>query len=286
MRRLPSFPVSTQTRYKMNNGIEIPSIGYGTYQIRQKSEIENGIKTAYSCGYRLFDTAVMYNNEQLIGQSIKKLKLPRNDLFLTTKIIPQDMTYEKAKQSIDKSLKKLNTDYIDLVLIHWPGVTNPQQRIDVWKALEEAVEQGKVKSIGLSNFLKKHIEQILNNCKIKPVINQIECHPLYYDKDTIEYCKSQNIIIEAYCPLAEFHKNLIQNKNIVEIAKSLGKSVPQVILRWHLQHQIIPLPKSVHSNYIKENYDLDGFTLSEEQMKVIDGLNTNFKIDWDPHGLE
>ena len=278
--------VSTQTRYKMNNGIEIPSIGYGTYQIRQKSEIENGIKTAYSCGYRLFDTAVMYNNEQLIGQSIKKLKLPRNDLFLTTKIIPQDMTYEKAKQSIDKSLKKLNTDYIDLVLIHWPGVTNPQQRIDVWKALEEAVEKGKVKSIGLSNFLKKHIEQILNNCKIKPVINQIECHPLYYDKDTIEYCKSQNIIIEAYCPLAEFHKNLIQNKNIVEIAKSLGKSVPQVILRWHLQHQIIPLPKSVHSNYIKENYDLDGFTLSEEQMKVIDGLNTNFKIDWDPHGLE
>ena len=278
--------VSTQTRYKMNNGIEIPSIGYGTYQIRQKSEIENGIKTAYSCGYRLFDTAVMYNNEQLIGQSIKKLKLPRNDLFLTTKIIPQDMTYEKAKQSIDKSLKKLNTDYIDLVLIHWPGVTNPQQRIDVWKALEEAVEQGKVKSIGLSNFLKKHIEQILNNCKIKPVINQIECHPLYYDKDTIEYCKSQNIIIEAYCPLAEFHKNLIQNKNIVEIAKSLGKSVPQVILGWHLQHQIIPLPKSVHSNYIKENYDLDGFTLSEEQMKVIDGLNTNFKIDWDPHGLE
>ena len=278
--------VSTQTRYKMNNGIEIPSIGYGTYQIRQKSEIENGIKTAYSCGYRLFDTAVMYNNEQLIGQSIKKLKLPRNDLFLTTKIIPQDMTYEKAKQSIDKSLKKLNTDYIDLVLIHWPGVANPQQRIDVWKALEEAVEQGKVKSIGLSNFLKKHIEQILNNCKIKPVINQIECHPLYYDKDTIEYCKSQNIIIEAYCPLAEFHKNLIQNKNIVEIAKSLGKSVPQVILRWHLQHQIIPLPKSVHSNYIKENYDLDGFTLSEEQMKVIDGLNTNFKIDWDPHGLE
>ena len=281
-----TIKVSTQTRYKMNNGIEIPSIGYGTYQIRQKSEIENGIKTAYSCGYRLFDTAVMYNNEQLIGQSIKKLKLPRNDLFLTTKIIPQDMTYEKAKQSIDKSLKKLNTDYIDLVLIHWPGVTNPQQRIDVWKALEEAVEQGKVKSIGLSNFLKKHIEQILNNCKIKPVINQIECHPLYYDKDTIEYCKSQNIIIEAYCPLAEFHKNLIQNKNIVEIAKSLGKSVPQVILRWHLQHQIIPLPKSVHSNYIKENYDLDGFTLSEEQMKVIDGLNTNFKIDWDPHGLE
>lgn len=278
--------VSTKTRYKMNNGIEIPSIGYGTYQIRQKSEIENGIKTAYSCGYRLFDTAVMYNNEQLIGQSIKKLKLPRNDLFLTTKIIPQDMTYEKAKQSIDKSLKKLNTDYIDLVLIHWPGVTNPQQRIDVWKALEEAVGQGKVKSIGLSNFLKKHIEQILNNCKIKPVINQIECHPLYYDKETIDYCKSQNIIVEAYCPLAEFHKNLIQNKQIVEIAKNLGKSVPQVIIRWHLQHQIIPLPKSVHSNYIKENYDLDGFALSEEQMKIIDGLNTNFKIDWDPHGLE
>ena len=278
--------VSTKTRYKMNNGIEIPSIGYGTYQIRQKSEIENGIKTAYSCGYRLFDTAVMYNNEQLIGQSIKKLKLPRNDLFLTTKIIPQDMTYEKAKQSIDKSLKKLNTDYIDLVLIHWPGVTNPQQRIDVWKALEEAVGQGKVKSIGLSNFLKKHIEQILNNCKIKPVINQIECHPLYYDKETIDYCKSQNIIVEAYCPLAEFHKNLIQNKQIVEIAKNLGKSVPQVIIRWHLQHQIIPLPKSVHSNYIKENYALDGFALSEEQMKIIDGLNTNFKIDWDPHGLE
>lgn len=278
--------VSTKTRYKMNNGIEIPSIGYGTYQIRQKSEIENGIKTAFSCGYRLFDTAVMYNNEQLIGQSLKKLKLPRNEIFLTTKIIPQDMTYEKAKQSIDKSLKKLNTDYIDLVLIHWPGVTNPQQRLDVWKALEEAVEEKKVKSIGLSNFLKSHIEQILSNCKIKPVINQIECHPLYYDKETIDYCQSQNIIIEAYCPLAEFHKHLIQNKQLVDIAKTLGKSVPQVILRWHLQHKIIPLPKSVHSNYIKENYDIDGFKLTEEQMNIIDGLNANFKIDWDPHGLE
>ena len=216
---------------------------------------------------------------------MKKLKYPRDSLFITKKILPQDMSYEKTKKSIDKSLKNLGLEYIDMVLIHWPGVNDIKQRIEVWKALEEAVNQKKVRSIGLSNFLKKHIDHILENCTIKPVVNQIECHPLYYDKDTVDYCKEKDIIVEAYCPLAEFHKNLIQNKDLIEIAKSLGKSVPQVILKWHMQHKIIPLPKSVHSNYIKENIDLDGFKLNEEQMNKINSLNCDFKIDWDPHGL-
>lgn len=280
-----SSEISTKLKFKMNNGLEIPSIGYGTYQIRQKSDLEKSIKAAYESGYRLIDTAVMYNNEHLIGQALKKLKYPRDSLFITTKILPQDMSYEKTKKSIDKSLKNLGLEYIDMVLIHWPGVNDIKQRIEVWKALEEAVNQKKVRSIGLSNFLKKHIDHILENCTIKPVVNQIECHPLYYDKDTVDYCKEKDIIVEAYCPLAEFHKNLIQNKDLIEIAKSLGKSVPQVILKWHMQHKIIPLPKSVHSNYIKENIDLDGFKLNEEQMNKINSLNCDFKIDWDPHGL-
>ena len=234
--------VTTKTKYKMNNGLEIPAIGFGTYHIRQRNDIEKSLKYAYESGYRLFDTAVMYGNEHLIGAAIKKLKLPRNEIMLTTKILPQDMTYNKAKLSIEKTLTDFKVDYIDIALIHWPHVQKVQDRLDVWKLLEEFVTQGKIKSIGVSNFLVEHLEHLINNCKIKPVLNQIECHPLYYDKETIDYCKANDILIEAYCPLAEFNSKLLQHSKIVKIAKDIGKSVPQVILKWHLMHNRIPDP--------------------------------------------
>ena len=277
---------NTDKNIVLNNGLEIPCIGLGTYQIRKKSEIENVIKIGYNTGYKLIDTAVVYGNEKLIGDALKKLKIKRNDIFIITKIFKGDMKYDKVKKSIESSLKKLQTDYIDLVLIHWPEVENSEDRIKVWKALEESVEEKKVKMIGVSNFCKIHLEQILNNCKIKPVINQIECNPIYYDEETINYSEQNGIIIQAYCPFAEWNKKLVENDIIVNIAKNKNKSVSQIILKWLLQKNKIPLPKSVHWDYIKQNFDLNGFYLTEEEMAQIDTLKSiDYKTDLDPHNV-
>ena len=277
---------NTDKKIVLNNGLEIPCIGLGTYQIRKKSEIENVIKIGYNTGYKLIDTAVVYGNEKLIGDALKKLKIKRNDIFIITKIFKGDMKYDKVKKSIESSLKKLQTDYIDIVLIHWPEVENSEDRIKVWKALEESVEEKKVKMIGVSNFCKIHLEQILNNCKIKPVINQIECNPIYYDEETINYSEQNGIIIQAYCPFAEWNKKLVENDIIVNIAKNKNKSVSQIILKWLLQKNKIPLPKSVHGDYIKQNFDLNGFYLTEEEMAQIDTLKSiDYKTDLDPHNV-
>ena len=277
---------NTDKKITLNNGLQIPCIGFGTFQIRKKSELENAIKVAYNTGYRLFDTAVVYGNEKLIGDILKKLKIPRNEIFLITKIYKGDMTYEKTKKSIESSLKKLESDYIDMILIHWPEVEKSEDRINVWKALEESVNENKVKMIGVSNFCKNHLEHILNNCKIKPVINQIECNPIYWDEETIDYCEKNNIVIQAYCPLAEWNEKLVENDIIVNIAKDKNKSVSQIILKWLLQKNKIPLPKSIHNDYIKQNFDLNGFYLNDDEMKKIDTLKSiNYKTDLDPHNV-
>ena len=277
---------NTDKKITLNNGLQIPCIGFGTFQIRKKSELENAIKVAYNTGYRLFDTAVVYGNEKLIGDILKKLKIPRNEIFLITKIYKGDMTCEKTKKSIESSLKKLQSDYIDMILIHWPEVEKSEDRINVWKALEESVNENKVKMIGVSNFCKNHLEHILNNCKIKPVINQIECNPIYWDEETIDYCEKNNIVIQAYCPLAEWNEKLVENDIIVNIAKDKNKSVSQIILKWLLQKNKIPLPKSIHNDYIKQNFDLNGFYLNDDEMKKIDTLKSiNYKTDLDPHNV-
>ena len=275
----------TKRKIKLNNGKEIPLIGFGTFQIRKISELEKALKSAIKYGYRLFDTSVTYGNEHLFSKIIPKLNIPREELIISTKIQKSDMTYEKTKQSINNSLKKMNLNKIDIVLIHWPEVENLNDRLMVWKALEECVEEGKIDTIGVSNFLKKHIQHILNNCKIKPAINQIEVHPLYYDKETIDFCQQNNIVVEGYCPLAGFDDKLIKNQVINNIAKEKNKKVPQIILKWCIQHNIIPLPKSVHDEYIKENIDLNEFFLTDEEMKNIDNLNIGYKRDWDPRKI-
>ena len=275
---------NTDRKIYLNNGLQMPCIGFGTYQIRKKPEMEKAIKTAYDVGYRLFDTAASYGNEELIGNAIKKLKIPRNEIFIITKIFKGDNTYEKAKKSIENSLKKLKMDYIDMVLIHWPEVEKSEDRINTWKALEESVEEKKVRMIGVSNFCKIHLEQILNNCKIKPVVNQIEYNPIYIDEETINYSLQNNIIIQAYCPFAEWNSKLVENDIIVNIAKNKNKTISQIILKWLLQKNTIPLPKSIKAEHIKQNFDINGFYLTDDEMKNIDSLKTiNFKTDDDPH---
>lgn len=279
--------VSTSSLITLNNNLKIPSIGFGLYQIRSKKEVVNSIKFAYEAGYRLFDTAVMYGNEKNIGGAIKTLQIPRDQIFITTKILPADMTKEKTKISINQSLENLQLSYIDLVLIHWPEVSKKEDRVNVWKTLEEAVKEGKVKMIGVSNFCKKHLEHILNNCEIIPCVNQIECSPIYWDEETISFCKEKGIQIEAYCPLAEWNDKLVENKLIKDVAKKHKKSIAQVALKWSMKKGFIPLPKSVHENYIKENIMLDDFDLDSKDMEDIDKMREiNYKIDWDPHNVE
>jgi diketogulonate reductase-like aldo/keto reductase len=191
----------------LNNGREIPLIGLGTSGIKDKQEMLDTIKYAYEAGYRMLDSAVVYNNEFLIGEAIKELAIERKELFIITKIPSTSITKEEIKNTIYDSLKNFGTDYLDLLLLHWPGYDKLEDRITAWKTLEELVNEGKVLSIGVSNFIPRHLETILNIAEIKPVINQIELHPLYIDNETIDFCKNENILVQAILLSQNMMKN-------------------------------------------------------------------------------
>jgi diketogulonate reductase-like aldo/keto reductase len=272
--------------FKLNSGYSIPAVGLGTYQVRNQDEIDEAVSSAWEAGYRHIDTAVFYRNEKMIANALEKYKIPREEMFLTTKVPSDAMTYKDAKKCIEKSLKDLGTSYIDLFLIHWPGAKSVEDRLGVWRALEESVENGSVRSIGVSNFLRKHLKTILDNCKIKPAVNQIELHPLYIDSDTITYCNENDIVIEAYSPFARFDDKLIRNESLLEVAKKYKKKPNQVLVRWCIQHGWVVLPKSVKKNRVIENIDIDDFELSEEDIKILDSLNCGYKVCWDPNNVK
>jgi len=228
----------------------------------------------------------MYKNEDLIGNALKKFNIPREEMFICTKIPPTGNNYKEAVFHINKSLENFQTDYIDLILIHWPEVRSLEDRIGVWKALEESVEAGKVKSIGVSNFKILHLKSILEICKIKPSINQIELHPLYIDKETIEFCKNNNILIEAYSPFARMDRRLIKNNTLVKISEKHQKTKNQVLVRWAVQHGWVVIPKSSNRKRIFENIQVDDFELTEEDIENLDNLNINVKILWDPESIK
>jgi diketogulonate reductase-like aldo/keto reductase len=276
----------TKKVFKLNSGFLIPAIGLGTYQIKTQQAIEDAIYSAYQAGYRHIDSAVVYRNESFIGRALKKFNIPREEIFLTTKIMPKDMNYENAKLSINQSLVNFETNYIDLYLIHWPEAKSIEDRLGVWKALEEGVESGKIRSIGLSNFLPRHMKTILENCKIKPAVNQFELHPLFIDQETIDLCNKEGILIEAYSTFARMDPKLIENPVLVKICEKYNKSATAVLVRWAVQHGWVVLPKSSNSLRIYENFNVDDFNLSEEDLKSLDSLNCNYKVAWDPSRIE
>jgi diketogulonate reductase-like aldo/keto reductase len=273
----------------LNNGNEIPIIGLGVSQIKEQNSMDETIKAAYETGYRLIDTAIVYLNEHLLGESLKKLNIPREEIFLTTKIHAFGINGEIAKDNFEESLLKLQTDYIDLLLLHWPGFNNVEDRVSAWKTLEDLYQKGKAKNIGVSNFLPHHIQTLIDNgCKIIPQVNQIEYHPLYIDSETINKCEELNIKIQAYSPLGRFHPKLIKNEKIEKIALKYNKSVPQILIRWNIQHDNIVLTKSVKKERLEENINVGDFEISYEDMKELDSLNVMFKtIDkWDPRSVK
>ncbi|MDA3894181.1 MAG: aldo/keto reductase [Salinivirgaceae bacterium] len=258
----------------LNDGNKIPIVGFGTYKATQQEGIES-VKNALAYGYRLIDTAAKYENEVAVGKGIKESGIPRDKIFVTTKIWRDNLGYEQTKAAFNESLGKLDLDYIDLYLIHWPAnaknYNNWQKtNADVWRAMEELQAEGKIKSIGVSNFWPEHLKALIQTAKVIPAVNQIEFHPGYWQPEVAEFCKEHGIAVESWSPLAR--GKVFGNKVLEEIAKKYNKSVSQVCLRWVVQHDVIVIPKSTTPERIKENISLFDFELSEKEMKQINDL--------------
>tara|TARA_R110002049_G_scaffold133950_1_gene293352 strand:- start:3690 stop:4532 length:843 start_codon:yes stop_codon:yes gene_type:complete len=261
-------------KLSLNDGHEIPIIGFGTYKSIEQEGIDS-ITSAISNGYSLIDTAAIYRNEDAIGKAIKASGVSRENLFITTKLWRENLGYESTKKELQNSLKRLNLDYIDLYLIHWPAndknYDNWQKtNSDTWKAMEELQADGKIKSIGVSNFFKEHLEALFQTANVIPSINQIEFHPGYWQQELVEYCKRRNIVVESWSPLAR--GKVFGNKVLVEIAKKHNKSVSQVCLKWIIQHEVIAIPKSTSLKRIEENINLFDFELTTADMERINNL--------------
>jgi len=280
----------------LKNEVEIPSIGMGTYPLQGDSMIK-AVLAAVECGYRAFDTAHAYGNEISLGTALqkayKKKGIQRTDVFITSKIgenLEHGMpdcklfyaTYPNEKRDIkgivsnqlSQTLKNLQTEYLDLLLIHWP---HPDYLIEIWKAMEDEYNDGRVKAIGVSNCREWHLKKIIEESTIYPMVNQFELHPLNTKKELISYCQRLNIQIQAYSPLLVMNPKLMEAHILKSLAKTYNKSIPQIILRWHIQQGVIPIPKSGNPIRLKENFNIFDFELSDVDMKEVDKLNENYK---------
>ena len=251
----------------LSNGVKMPSIGFGTYKSGNDEETAKIVKYALKIGYRQIDTASFYGNEVGIGNGIKESGINREDIFLVTKLWNDDHGYDKTIEAFNKSLERLQVDYIDLYLVHWPNKLNSE----TWKAFEYLYKTGKVKSIGVCNFKVAHLEELKKTAQIMPMVNQIEIHPQSSKNDMLSYCEENNIQLVAWSPI--MRGKLFSNELMINLAEKYKKTIAQIILRWHFQRGIIPIPKSSNEERIKENLNIFDFELSINDMKSIDLLN-------------
>ncbi|WP_445671437.1 aldo/keto reductase [Paenibacillus sp. FSL R7-0302] len=262
---------------KLANGVEMPWFGLGVFKVQEGQEVIDSVKAAIKAGYRSIDTASVYGNEEGVGQAIRESGVAREELFITTKVWNTEQGYDSTLAAFDQSLSKLGLDYADLYLVHWPIRAKYK---DTWRALEKLYADGKVRAIGVSNFQIDHLEDLLADATVKPMVNQVELHPLLNQQELREYCKAQGIQIEAWAPLAQGH--LLDNEVLADIAARHNKTLPQVILRWDLQNGIVTIPKSVKAERIIANADIFDFELSEEEISRINGLNRDQRFGSHP----
>lgn len=254
--------------YTLNNGIKIPCLAFGTYKAAD-GNTSKIIKTAIESGYRCFDTASFYGTEEYLSDAIKSSKIPRENFFITSKVWKEEMGYNETKKAFIRTLKRLNTDYLDLYLIHWPLPFYNYKKWkqldnDTWRAMEELYKEGKIRAIGLSNFLPHHIENIMENCEIKPMVNQLEFHPGYSQEAALKYCNAHNILVQAWSPLGR--TRVLQDGLILETAKKYKVSPAQICLRFAIQKGVMPLPKASSSKRMKENQDIFNFEIEQEDI--------------------
>ncbi len=259
---------------KLNNGIRMPVLGFGVFQIPDMDECRKRVAEAIRTGYRLIDTAASYGNEEAVGTAIQESSIDRAELFITTKVWIQDVGYEKTRKAFEKSLKKLQLDYLDLLLIHQPY----NDIFGAWRAMEELYREGRVRAIGVSNFSDYRVMDLILHSEIKPAINQIETHPFNQQQKTAEFLKENNVQIESWGPFAEGRNNLFTNELLASIGGNHNKSVAQVVLRWLIQRGVIAIPKSVKPQRIAENFDVFDFSLTDQEMESIKQLDQNASL--------
>ena len=274
-----------QSKAVLNNGVEMPWFGLGVFKVEEGPELVEAVKSAIKAGYRSIDTAAIYGNEKAVGEGIRAgieaTGIAREELFITSKVWNADQGYETTIAAYEESLKKLGLDYLDLYLVHWPSEGKYK---DTWRALETLYKEKRVRAIGVSNFQIHHLQDVMKDAEIKPMINQVEYHPRLTQKELQAFCKEQGIQMEAWSPLMQ--GQLLDNETLQEIAEKHGKTTAQVILRWDLQNGVITIPKSTKEHRIIANADVFNFELTKEEMEKIDALNQNHRVGPDPDNFD
>ena len=268
-----------QSTTTLHNGVEMPWFGLGVFKVEEGTEVVNSVKAAIEAGYKSIDTAAIYGNEEGVGKAIAESNVPREELFITTKVWNSAQGYDSTLAAFEESMKKLGLEYLDLYLIHWP-VPKQNKYKETWKALEKLYKDGRVRAIGVSNFKEHHLKDLLDNCEVKPMVNQVEYHPRLTQTGIHEFCKQNGIQLEAWSPLMQ--GGLFEEPTLKEIAQKYGKSIAQVILRWDLQNEVVTIPKSITPHRIQENADIFDFELSADDMEKISSLNQNQRVGSDP----
>jgi methylglyoxal/glyoxal reductase len=264
----------------LHNGVTMPQIGLGVWQAKEGPEVEQAVLTALECGYRLIDTATIYHNEAGVGRAIKQSGVPREDIFLTTKVWNSDQGHDTTLAAFEKSLRMLDTEYLDLYLIHWP-VPKQGKFIETWEAMEKLYADNRVRAIGVSNFKPQHLEELMGEAEIVPMVNQIELHPMLPQHETRDYCEIDDIQIESYSPLMQGGK-LLRNEVITSLARKYEKTPAQIILRWHIEQDLVVIPKSITPERIESNIDIFNFELAEEDMTAVEALADDTRVGADP----
>lgn len=261
----------------LNNGTAIPGLGLGLWQVKDEQACITSVHAALEAGYRHFDTAQIYGNEAFLGRALREANANRNELFITTKIWNDYQFWDDLPVSFDESLKNLQTDYVDLLLLHFP-VT--ETRRPAWRRMEQLAQSGHTKAIGVSNYTVRHLEELLRECSIKPAVNQVELHIYLQQPELLEFCRSHDIVVEAYSPLA--HGYGLDNKMLQGIAAKHSKTPAQIMVRWCLEKGLVPLPKSVHPDRVKANIDVFDFALDANDMALLATLDSDYRTCWDP----
>ena len=270
-----------QDTTELSNGVKMPWLGLGVWQSQEGKEVEQAVLWALEQGYRSIDTAAIYRNEAGVGKALKQSGVPREEVFLTTKVWNSDQGFENTLAAFESSLQLLDTDYVDLYLIHWPVAGKYKE---TWRALELLYQENKVRAIGVSNFLVHHLKDLLPGCQVKPMVNQVEFHPYLIQPTLLDYCHTEGIQLEAWSPLMQ--GRVVEVPELVAIGEKYGKSAVQVTLRWNLQHGVITIPKSVKKERIISNSEIFDFELSDDEMQVIDALDRGIRVGPDPDNFD